>query len=319
LNSVQSENVAVANAILLSIGWLSTAALFSSLRDRILSCCSEPRILLLSPFSLLVAILALAPAVAGTLDAQAPAGLAASALANSSFRWIQRSTPGFRVYFLADSYPAAHQDSLLGRLPRALSHVESLIQAPELHAPIDLFFIESRAQMTALIGGRATGFAEPSTRTVLLVTNSDWRAFERHEIMHVIAQHAWGPPAPGDDWLNEGLAQAADGRCAGYPNAEVALALAARHGWIPFDTLLTRFRAQPDLRAYLQAAAFVDYLLRRYGATAVAHLWQRGSRSDSQIDGQSLAAIERHWRNHRRPRRPLTAHTIAAVESKGCG
>ena len=275
--------------------------------------------LILPPSSLLMATLAFAPAFPGPLDGQAPAGLAASALADSSFTWIRRSIPGFRVYFLADSYPAAHQDSLLERLPRALAHARTLIKVPELEAPIDLFFIESRAQMMALIGGRATGFAEPSTRTVLLVTNPDWRAFERHEIMHVIAQQAWGPPVPNNDWLVEGLAQAADGMCAGYSNADVALTLANRHGWIALDTLLTRFRAQPDLRAYLQAAAFVDYLLERYGAAPVAELWRLGSRRDSRIRGQTLAAIERRWREELRPHRQVAAHALAAVESKGCG
>jgi hypothetical protein len=269
--------------------------------------------------TLLLTLLALASGLARTLDAQAPAGLAASALADPSFSWIRRSIPGFRVYFLADSYPAAHQDSLLERLPPALSHARALIHAPDLAAPIDLFFIENRAQMTALIGGHATGFADPSSRTVILVTNPEWRAFERHEIMHVIAQHAWGPPAPGDDWLNEGLAQAADGRCAGYSNADVALGLAARRGWIPLDSLLSRFRAQPDLRAYLQAAGLVDYLLKRYGAAAVAQLWQRGSRSDSRIGGQTLAAVERQWREELHPHEKMAAHTLAAVESKGCG
>src|SRR5918992_385472 len=142
-------------------------------------------------------------------QSQQPAGLAAAVLADPSFTWIRREAPGFRVYFLEGSYPAAHQDSLLAGLPPALGHARSLIDAPALGGPIDLFYIESRPQMTAMIGGRATGFAQPSTRTVLLVTNPEWRGFERHEIMHVVAQRAWGSPAPGTDWLQEGLAQAA--------------------------------------------------------------------------------------------------------------
>jgi hypothetical protein len=266
-----------------------------------------------------VAAFAFGSAVAHPLEAQEPAGLAASALADSSFRWIPRSVPGFRVYFVADSYPAAHQDSLLERLPRALSHARALITAPTLEVPLDLFFIESRAQMTTLIKGRATGFAEPATRTVILVTNPHWRAFERHEIMHVIAQQAWGPPAPGNDWLVEGLAQAADGMCAGYSNADVVMALTARHGWIPLDTMLTRFRAQPDLRAYLQAAAFVEYLLQRYGPAPVAKLWRNGSHTHTLIGEETLAAIERRWREALRPHRPVTGSTLAAVESEGCG
>ena len=267
----------------------------------------------------IVALLAFGPVSSDALHAQAPAGLAASAIADTSFTWIRRSVPGFRVYFAADSYPAAHQDSLLARLPHALTHARDLIAAPPLGAPLDLFFIESRAQMTALIGGRATGFAQPSTRTVILVTNPGWRAFERHEVMHVVAQHAWGPPAPGNDWLVEGLAQAADASCAGYSNTDVMLELMDRHGWIPLDTMLTRFRAQPDLRAYLQAAAFVEHLLQRYGAATVAELWQKGSRNDSVIEGERLSVIEQRWRAGLRPRSEIPATVLAHVESEGCG
>ena len=165
-------------------------------------------------------------------QAQAPSGLAAAALANPAFTWLHRSIPGFRVSFLADSYPARHQDSLLARLPLAAQHAQELLHVDPLAAPIDLFFIESRAQMTLLIGGSATGFAQPSARTVLLVTNPGWRAFERHEIMHVIAGQAWGPPGPNTAWLVEGLAQGADGRCGDFSNTGVAMALAARRGFV---------------------------------------------------------------------------------------
>lgn len=270
-----------------------------------------------SRFLPLLLTLGYSPSSAGAL--QVPAGLAASALADSSFTWIRRSVPGFRVYFLADSYPAAHQDSLLALLPSAMAHARARIDAPQLTAPVDLFFIETRTQMTALIGGRATGFAQPSTRTVFLVTNPEWRAFERHEIMHVVAHQAWGPAAPGTDWLQEGLAQAADGRCAGHSNADVMLELTARHGWIPLDSMLTRFRAQPDLRAYLQAAAFVDYLLRRYGPASLAELWRTGARPDSRIHGISLAVHERRWRQQLRLGESVSSTTLKAVESDGCG
>lgn len=135
----------------------------------------------------------------------------------------------------------------------------------------------------------------------------------------MIAYHAWGAPAPGNDWINEGLAQAADAMCGGYSNADMTLGLTARHGWIPLNTLLTRFRAQPDLRAYLQAAAFVDYLLQRYGAAAVGRLWRLGSHPDARIGGQTLAAIEGRWREELRPRKLVPAHTLASVEATGCG
>lgn len=269
--------------------------------------------------SAVVAALGCAPPVDSARETPEPAGLAASALTDSSFTWIRRTVPGFRVYFAENSYPAAHQDSLAELLPLALASARAIINAPALDAPIDLFFIENREQMKALIGGSATGFAQPSARTIFLVTNPEWRAFERHEIMHVVAYHAWGPPAPGNDWLNEGLAQAADGTCAGHSNSDVALALTADHGWIPLDTILSNFRAQPDLRAYLQAASFVGYLLQQFGPVAIGELWQKGSRSDSAINGQTLRTIEREWREQLRTHESVAPGTLLAVESKGCG
>jgi hypothetical protein len=252
-------------------------------------------------------------------SAQEPAGLGAAALANPSYTWTRRAIPSFRVYFLADSYAAGHQDSLLARLPGALTHARSLIKAQPPAGPIDLFFIETRAQMRALTGMGATGFAEPSTRTVFLVTNPQWRAFERHEIMHVVAEQAWGPAAESNAWLHEGLAQAADGACAGYSNADVAIALARRHGWIPLELVIGKFREQPDLRAYLQAAAFTQYLLRRYGPDPLKKLWREGSSPDSVIGGLRLAVIERRWRDQLAPRHLVRSRDLATVEAKGCG
>ncbi|HEX9893355.1 MAG TPA: hypothetical protein VGA78_05495 [Gemmatimonadales bacterium] len=252
-------------------------------------------------------------------NAQEPTGLAASALGNPAFTWLRRSVPGFRVYILADSYPARYQDSLLARLPSAARHAEAMLQIEPLAQPIDLFFIESREQMTQLIGARATGFAQPSARAVFLVTNPTWRAFERHEIMHVIAGQAWGRPGPNTDWLVEGLAQAADGRCGSFTNADVLLALATRRGWIPFPTVLTEFRNQPDLRAYLQAAAFVDQLLGRFGPTPLKELWTRGAAVDSVLGGMTLMAIEEEWRAELRETARLSDGELAAIETKGCG
>jgi hypothetical protein len=258
-------------------------------------------------------------AAPGGVRAQSPAGLAASALADSSFTWIQRAVPGFRDYFMADSYPAQHQDSLLARLPPAARHAETLLGLAPLAELIDLFFVESREQMRQLVGAGVTGFAQPSARSVFLVTNSTWRAFERHEVMHVVAGQAWGRWGPNADWLLEGLAQAADGRCGQYSNAGVLLSLTARDGWIPLVDVLSNFRAQPDLRAYLQAAVFVDYLLGRFGPAAVRELWNGGVTPATAVGGGSLEALEQEWRAALRESVQPTADELDVIETKGCG
>lgn len=251
--------------------------------------------------------------------AQEPAGLAASALANQRFEWQRRDTTGFRVYFAAGTYAARHQDSLLARLPSALDHARGILGTQSPDGPLDLFFVESRDDMAELIGGRATGFAHRAARAVFLVTNPAWRAFERHEVMHVVAWHAWGPPAAGNDWLEEGLAQAADGRCDDYSNEIALRGLVRRHGWVPFDAVLRDFRQQPDLRAYLQAAAFVDYLLRTHGVQALATIWRQGSSADTVLAGRSLLAIEADWRSHVAVGAHPDDDALNRIEADGCG
>ncbi|MDQ8164470.1 MAG: hypothetical protein P3A28_01760 [Gemmatimonadota bacterium] len=246
-------------------------------------------------------------------------GLAASALANSEFSWVRRAAPGFRVYFQAGSYAAQHQDSLLARLPMALQHARTLIRSPAPADPIDLFFVETREAMTRLVGARATGFTHQSARAVFLMTNPTWRAFERHEIMHVVAWHAWGPPAARNDWLQEGLAQAADGRCGEFSNEAVLRGLTRRHGWVTLQDMLVNFRQQPDLRAYLQAAALTRFLLDAYGPTAVETLWRNGGTADSIIGDRSFAAIEQQWREVIASGDQPAPQRLAAIDEVGCG
>jgi hypothetical protein len=200
-----------------------------------------------------------------------------------------------------------------------LAHAQRLLDVQAPPGPIDVFFLESRDQMARVIGGSATGFAQPSARAVFLVTNPDWRAFERHEIAHVVAGQAWGPAAPGMDWLVEGLAQAADGRCGGHSNADVVVALTARRGWIPLPALLNDFRRQPDLRAYLQAAAFVDYLLHRFGPHPLQDLWSHGATAATQLVGESLSNLELQWRAGLESSSQPTTAELNRIEAIGCG
>jgi hypothetical protein len=254
----------------------------------------------------------------GAAPAQEPAGLAAAALADSAFSWAGMEAPGIRAWFQPGSYAYAHRDSLLVRLPVGLEADIDLIDAPPLPGPVDVFFLASREEMAAVTGHAVTGYAEMATRSVFLVTNPVWRAFERHEIMHVVAASAWGRPAAGTAWLQEGLAQAADGSCGGYRNAAVAAALAEKHGWIPLDTLIGRFREQSDLRAYLQAAAFVDFLIREVGSEALRPLWRQGATAESPVAGRALATWEREWRDW--VGGPAIARDrLDRIEREGCG
>ena len=252
------------------------------------------------------------------VGAQDPAGLAARALADTGFRWERDSLPGLRAYYVPGTYAYRYRDSLSARAVDALRNARQLIGVPELAGPVDVFFIDSRAQMRQLVGAPVTGFAHMAARAVFLVTNPEWRAFERHEIMHVVAAQGWNHRG-ANAWLQEGLAQAADGSCAGFTNQDVALALAQRHGWIPLDTMIAAFREQEDLRAYLQAAAFTSYLLQHAGPAAVRGIWAEETTPATRVGQLSLEEWERRWRSSARAVDRVPLALLDAIEKDGCG
>ncbi len=261
-------------------------------------------------------VLALPAETAG----QAPQGLARRALADSSFTWITRRAPGLRVHFLAGSYAAEHQDSLMARVAAARAHDLALLGEERYDPTLQLFFLQDRPQMEHLLGMRATGFADMQNGSVFLMTNPDWRAFERHEVMHVLATQLWGRPAEPSAWIQEGLAQFADGACGGYPIDPVVVGLAGGRGYVPMDTLTTRFRRLDDLTAYLQAASFVGYIYRRYGRDVVRDAWRRGLDSAARALHRTPSELRGEWMGGLpTPGDGPPPGEIERIRSKGCG
>jgi hypothetical protein len=249
---------------------------------------------------------------------QEPQGLARAALDNPSFVWIDRNTSHLRLHFLADSYPAAHQDSLIQRAESARRDILEMLGVDHFDDVVDIFFIESRAHMDSLVGFPVTGFADRDGRAVFLVTNPGWRAFERHEMMHVYAHHVWGPASGA--WVEEGLAQFADGRCGAYTVDDVFHALAAPTSYVPMDSLIVHFRQMDDLTAYLQAASFVGFLYQEHGRAAARSVWERGIDALPSATGQTLPAVtESWWRWVSARARTIPADELGIIRDKGCG
>jgi hypothetical protein len=225
-----------------------------------------------------------------------------------------------RVHFLAGSYAAGHQDSLVTRVKRAKEADLRLLGLASYPRTLDVFFVDSRTQMDTLVGAPVTGFAQMDSAAVFLVTNPGWRAFERHEIMHVLAVAAWGRPTPPGAWIQEGLAQFADGWCGGSRVDAVVAGLVREGGEIPFDNVFRRFRQLDDLTAYLEAASLVGFVTRRWGMSTVERIWQEGSARLPTIVGQSVDSLQTEWRNSLPPDRQIPPPArLAEIRKKGCG
>lgn len=262
-------------------------------------------------------IVLLAPAAS---TAQEPEGLARRALADSDLAWIPRTAPELRVQFREGSYAASHQDSLLARLVAARALDLRLLGATRDPRPIWVFFVENRDEMDTLISVSVNGFSEHESGAVFLVTNPSWRAFARHEIMHVLAWRLWGRPADPADWIEEGLAQFADGACGGHPIDAVTAGIAEEEGFFQLDSLTGRFRQLDDLGAYLQATSFVGYLYREYGREAVRDVWIHGLGAASRRIGRTPTELQGEWeRQLPGPARRPELSEIERVRAKGCG
>ena len=268
----------------------------------------------------LPAFLSLAAGVACTqAPVDGPRGLGRAAFSNPAFEWTTHERPGLRIHFAADSYPALHADSLADLTASARAHDLAILGVEHFDDTIDVFFIESREQMNALAGARVTGFAHRDSAAILVVTNPDWRGFERHELMHVIAHKAWGPAAQPSAWIEEGFAQYADGRCGGYDLDSVAHAFVQQNGAVPFTTLVERFRELDDLTAYLQASSMIGWLVRSHSVSSVRDVWQRGvvALPPAAADGVSLVAT---WQDDIAARAvPVPATHVARINEIGCG
>jgi hypothetical protein len=154
----------------------------------------------------------------------------------------------------------------------------------------------------------ALGLYFPATRTVVLRSprtlagNEKWdpRGVMRHELAHGILDLAIDQPIPR--WLNEGLAILISDELNFLDESRLAF-LAFRERLVPLRLLIERFPPGHGLElAYLEAASFVRFLLRRAGTAGIQSL-VAGLAAGQSLDraialsyGESLERLEEHWR-----------------------
>jgi hypothetical protein len=185
---------------------------------------------------------------------------------------------------------------------------------------LDVFYVQNRKDMHRFTGYGVTGFAWSGEDTVMLVYNGDWRAFERHEFTHVIATAAWGAPGRNDPALLEGLAVLVDGDCAGVPVGRVVRTMDARGLLLPLERLMSSFRAEDDLVAYLQAGSLLAFVEGLTGTAGLRRAWSEGMASLPRLTGMGPEALEHAWLSRLRQRwEPLPGNAWAAIRAGGCG
>jgi hypothetical protein len=206
-------------------------------------------------------------------------------LGDSRYEWVSVGTPNARLHFPAGSFAETKRDLLPEQAEESRRVVLDRLNEPDYPSTIDLFYVDSRADMERLVGLPVTGFAYFDEQAVVLVFNSTWRPFERHELTHVVTLGTW--PSPAGPAVVEGLATYVDGLCGGYENGRLARKMLDMESLLPLGDLTEEFRQQDDLVAYLQAAAMIEFAVERLGAGVIRTAWDRGVAAVPELLGNS--------------------------------
>jgi hypothetical protein len=247
-------------------------------------------------------------------------GLARQAMDHPGVTWRELDGEAVRVHYQPGTFGARHVAALTRSADGALKTAVALVDSGPYEHPLNVFLLTSRDQMIDLLGIRATGFADWRSNSVFLVVRDDWRAFDLHEITHVVSMSKWGEPAEPVWWIREGLAVYADGRCRDHSVDEVAAGYLSR-GQLPRAAdLIDRFREQGEMRGYLSSGSLVGYLVETFGMRKVEAVWKQGGDTIETVLGTKLDDIDRGWRAKLRAvQAPIAPEEWARVDSLGCG
>jgi hypothetical protein len=249
---------------------------------------------------------------------QSPALRSAEALLNEAdIEWRSVDAPPGAFHLERGSTADRQVEALQSDARSATADVLALLGESEA-PPVDLFYVGSIETMEGLVGARPKALSVPEALYALFVVTERVRARHRHEMAHVLAGHFWGPAARPAHWINEGVAQYADGTCAGYEVDVLAAALIREGRGIPPADLIFAFGVQPPLEANVLVGSFVGHLLEEHGVSAVEVLWRHGLERFPLIFGMELEDAVSVWRKGL-DAVPVGGVDLQRLEPGGCG
>ncbi len=123
----------------------------------------------------------------------------AAALADPAFEWTTAATPHFHLHAPTGSLAAGRLDAVGREAERARADVLARLgerdSAEPAAEPTEVFVVESRGQMEALVGQPAGGWTETDANAVFVTYDRDGGAAYRHELGHLYSWRRWGDPA----------------------------------------------------------------------------------------------------------------------------
>lgn len=250
----------------------------------------------------------------------APSDRAQMILQDSRYRWTSIETASARIHYPKGSFAERERHALADRVNGALESIKERLSISDYPVTVDVFYVDAREDMERLTGSPVTGFAFTEDQTVVLVYNENWRAFERHELTHVISLSHWGEPGEPRAATLEAFATFVDGDCGGYEIGRLVRTVLERDAALDWESLLVAFRAQDDLIAYLQAASVVQFFYSQGLEADVPRLWSGGLGAAPQLLEVTWSGFESRWSAWlRASQTPISDEAWQRIRAAGCG
>jgi hypothetical protein len=213
------------------------------------------------------------------------------------YEWLSVNTAHCRIYFEKDTFAAKLIREIEAECEKGINRSLEFLGEQSYSVGLRVFVVATRDELIPVAGARYKAFALMGQDAVVMAHNPDVRMYAVHEIFHIVSGRTWGDPVP---WLREGAAVYVDGECLEYeqPFHSAAAYLKDRDNLFEMQALTTDFyaaMAESDLRAYLQAGSFVQYLYENYGRDAVKRYWRSQAVETTEAFGKSLEELEEEW------------------------
>lgn len=224
--------------------------------------------------------------------------------------WQTHNGPTGHIHYRSQSYTSRTLPRISASVDSARKTVLSFLQLRDA-APIEVFLVDTRAEMQQLVGRPLGGMVQSGERTALLVYNETYSPFLVHELTHLYTHHHWGAPRTGR-WISEGIAALAGGDCQGHTLAALVKGLHDDRKLRPWPDLIARFDSIDEVAGNLQAASMVEFLWQQRGLRAVRNLWMTE-------DWQPAPELERAWAAHVASAAGAARLDLPRLRERGCG
>jgi hypothetical protein len=209
---------------------------------------------------------------------------------------------------------------LLRSMEKSVKEVLDLLEEYESAETLNVFYVESRAEMESLIGRPVTGFSAWGVNTIFLVVNSDWRSFEKHEFTHIVTMGRWGYPDPGSSWMIEGISIYCDGWCREFTVDQIAFKLVSEDQLPPLQVLFEKYSELGEIKAGFYAGSFIGYIHEKFGMAAVRKIWLNGTENLESLLGEKIDQIEKSWKTYLKEKvSPEIKVDLKTINELGCG